>query len=45
LRILEAATIFMAFVILPMFLMARMRCFTARAHSHATDHVGQPGST
>jgi hypothetical protein len=29
LRILDAATIFMAFVILPMFLMALMRCFTA----------------
>jgi len=29
LRIFDAATIFMALVILPMFLMARMRCFTA----------------
>jgi hypothetical protein len=28
LRILDAATIFMAFVILPMFLMALMRCLT-----------------
>jgi hypothetical protein len=27
--ILDAATIFMALVILPMFLMARMRCLTA----------------
>lgn len=30
LRILDAATIFMALVILPMFLMARMRNFTAQ---------------
>jgi hypothetical protein len=29
LRIFDAATIFIAFVILPMFLMARMRCLTA----------------
>ena len=29
LLIFDAATIFMALVILPMFLMARMRCFTA----------------
>ena len=28
LRIFDAATIFMALVILPMFLMARIRCFT-----------------
>lgn len=31
LRIFDAATIFMALVILPMFLMARMRCLTAVA--------------
>lgn len=30
LRIFDAATIFMALVIFPMFLIARMRCFTAR---------------
>ena len=36
LRILEAATIFMALVILPMFLIARIRCLTAGTHGANT---------
>lgn len=35
LRILDAATIFMAFVILPMFLIALMRCLTAQCNPTA----------
>jgi hypothetical protein len=39
LRILDAATIFMALVILPMFLMALMRCLTAGHQPSAQPHA------
>jgi hypothetical protein len=43
LRILDAATIFMAFVIFPMFLMALIRCLTARCKFNKTVAVTTPG--
>jgi hypothetical protein len=43
-RILDAATIFMAFVIFPMFLMARIRCLTTHGEWVNVCYTGKQGT-